>query len=131
MALKRKALRGAEPVVQSGVILDTLTIAAGMVIGEFSHELCTEPMLEFLGTKIDSFDVASSTRSGNKVLFDIVSLRSDDSIASFRRAAARTPELCAKVVDLQWQRVTATFTTRYDSRTGLEWNDLVAIEPLV
>lgn len=131
MALKRKALRGAEPVVQSGVILDTLTIAVGMVIGEFSHELCTPEVLDFLGTKIDSFDVQNSTRSGNKVLFDVVSLRSDDSIASFRRAASRSPELSAKVVDLQWQRVTATFTTRYDSRTGLEWNDLVAIEPLV
>ena len=131
MSLKRATQRlTAAPVTKRGDVLDTLTVADAVIIGEFTNSLATPELRKALSIERQTFDVRTSSLKGDAVVFDIVSLRSDGSVSSYRKGAARTPELAARVIELQWQRVTATFTSRYDSSSGLEWNELVSIEPL-
>ena len=116
----------AKPSVERGKILDTLTVADAVILGSWSHPDADPGAFS---VERDDFEVTSSNLKGDRVLFTIVSHRSDGSIASFRRAAARTPEIAEAVKAHQWQRVAAVFETRFDSATGREWNDIVALTP--
>jgi len=125
MATKVRPL--GKPAVEKGDVLDTLTVAHGVILGSFDHALANP---EAVGSERDDFEITSSNLKGDRVLFTVVSFRSDGSIASFRRAAARTPEMAAAVIAAQWKPITATFSSRYDSKNRLEWNDIVALSEL-
>lgn len=116
-----------KPAVEKGDVLDTLTIAHGVILGSFDHP---DAKPEAVGSERDDFEITSSNLKGDRVLFTVVSFRSDGTIASFRRAAARTPEMAAAVIAAQWKPIQATFVSRYDSKNRLEWNDISALEIL-